>query len=316
MDNCLYQNKMNILYSSDDNYAQHMGVSIYSLLSHNQEIEDISIYVVDNEISMANREKLQIMAQQFANAHLEFVPFAQWKSKLNLNMEWEISLSSYARLFVDGMLPNTVSKVLYVDCDMIICDSLQELWNTNMKDNIVAAVQDAVSMDTKKAVGLKAGEKYFNAGLLLIDLAKWRELKIEDHCLDFIKQHSGKVIHHDQGVLNGIFHGQVCVLPVRYNLMTIHFLLDREKVLKYAREDAKFYSEEELLQAKNNPAILHFTPSFTCRPWVRGCKHPLKQLYWDVLGNTPWAGAVLQRNTTKYYVRLIEWWYRIAWSKF
>ena len=60
--------RMNVLYSSDDNYAQHMGVSIYSLLRHNAEFENIRLYVIDNDISPANKDKLREMVSRFSNA--------------------------------------------------------------------------------------------------------------------------------------------------------------------------------------------------------------------------------------------------------
>lgn len=170
--------RMNVLYSSDDNYAQHMGVSIYSLLRHNAEFENIRLYVIDNDISPENRDKLREMVSRFSNAEIMFLPFLEWKEKLRLNMSWDISISSYARLFVGEMLPETVDRVLYADCDMIVCEPLRELWNTPLGGKVLAAVQDSISADTKAAVGLQAGMRYFNAGLLLIDLAEWRARKM------------------------------------------------------------------------------------------------------------------------------------------
>ncbi len=133
--------RMNVLYSSDDNYAQHMGVSIYSLLRHNAEFENIRLYVIDNDISPENRDKLREMVSRFSNAEIMFLPFLEWKEKLRLNMSWDISISSYARLFVGEMLPETVDRVLYADCDMIVCEPLRELWNTPLDGKVLAAVQ-------------------------------------------------------------------------------------------------------------------------------------------------------------------------------
>lgn len=76
------------------------------------------------------------------------------------------------------MLPETVDRVLYADCDMIVCEPLRERWNTPLDGKVLAAVQDGISADTKAAVGLRAGMRYFNAGLLLIDLAEWRARKM------------------------------------------------------------------------------------------------------------------------------------------
>ena len=85
--------------------------------------------------------------------------------------------------------------------------------------------------------------------------------------------------------------------------------MSRAKILKYFREESPFYSEEEIAQAKAHPVVLHYTPSFTSRPWVRTCRHLLKKLYWDAVAKTPWAGAQPTKDTSK-YVRLIDWRYR------
>ena len=300
---------MHIVYSSDDNYAQHLGASIYSLLMHNSDAQ-IVIYVIDNGISCESKKKLQKTVACFPLSQIRWIDFSKWSEKLTLNMQWPISLSSYGRLFIGSMLPEDVSRCLYLDCDMIICDCIDGLWSRDMHGCTIAAVQDTVSRETKERIGVHCEEKYFNAGLLLIDLNKWRSIGAEQACLDFIAQYQGSVTHHDQGVLNGLFHQDVSILPLKYNVMTIHYIMSRAKILKYFREESPFYSEEELAQAKAHPVVLHYTPSFTSRPWVKTCRHPLKKLYWDAVAKTPWAGAQPVKDTSKWYVRLIDWRYR------
>lgn len=299
-----------LIYSSDDNYVQHLGASIYSLLDKNRDFKQVRIYVIDNSISKCNKEKLSQIIVGFSNAQLFYISFDKWKEQLQVNMEWDISLSSYARLFVGSMLPREVDRVLYLDCDMIVCDSLKSLWKTDFSGKILGAVQDSVSDSTKGAVGLMPRQRYFNAGMLLIDLAAWRKANIEEECRKFIRSHQGNVHHHDQGVLNGVLSGKIFFLPLRYNLMTIHYIFNRKKILRYFGEHAHFWTDSEIEKAKEKPVILHYTPSFTVRPWIEGCHHPLANLYWDNLACTPWRKAVPQINCTKWYVRLIEWRYR------
>jgi lipopolysaccharide biosynthesis glycosyltransferase len=208
------------------------------------------------------------------------------------------------------MLPETVNRVLYLDSDMVVTDSLSALWQTDLQGNIAGAVQDFVNDQTKGAVGLSPEEPYLNAGLWLIDLEAWRREKVEEACLGCIQAHGGTVTHHDQGVLNEVLRGRCSILPIRYNLMTIHYLFDRRQLKKYYQDHASFYSEEEVEEAKNHPAILHYTPSFTTRPWVAHCKHPKKHLYWDALQKTPFRGCAVSLDSTKWYVRLINWRYR------
>ena len=300
---------MHIVYSSDDKYAQHMGASIYLLLSHNAESE-IVIYVIDNGISSDSKERLQQIINQFPLSQLQWIDFSKWSEKLTLDMQWPISQSAYGRLFVGSMLPDSVQKCIYLDCDMIVCDKIDELWGFDLEGHTLAAVQDTVNAATKNSVGLYSAEQYFNSGFLLIDLQQWRRIGAEKKCIQFIDEHSGSVTHHDQGVLNGVFHKDVSILPLKYNVMTIHYIMNRRKIMKYFHEESRFYTEEEIERAKAHPTVLHYTPSFTSRPWVRTCRHPLKKLYWAAVEKTPWAGARPEPDRRKWYVRLLEWRYR------
>ncbi len=301
---------LRVIYSSDDNYAQHLGASVYSLLAHNRDFERVKVYIIENNISPGNKEKLISVADGFHNASMSFISFDRWRDSLKLDMPWHISVSAYARLFVSDMLSESIDRILYLDCDMIIASSLKKLWETELLDCLIGAVQDAVPDSVKLAVGLSAEDKYFNSGMLLIDLEKWRSENIQDKITAFLDEKKGRVIHHDQGVLNGVLKGRVKFVPLRYNLMTIHYILDLKHINKYFKNHAGFYGIEEIEKAKTEPAILHYTPSFTCRPWVKGCKHPFKSLYWQALSKTPWNGAKTERNTAKLKVRLVDFRYR------
>ena len=304
-------NELVVLFSSDDNYAQHLGAAIASLLENNKNFERILIYVVDNNISDSGRGRIKTICKNYANAKVIWLPFVSWKTQLKLNMSWDISISAYARLFAANLLPREVHKVLYMDCDMIVCESLYDLWNTDMGDYCLGAVQDSISDSTKAAVGLLPKEQYFNSGLLLINLDEWRKGNFQERCLKYIDEKNGTVTHHDQGVLNAVFRNTWYRLPLSNNVMTIHFIYDRDKIIKYFGEHAQFYTGDEISKAKDNPVILHFTPSFTSRPWFRGCKHPKRDFYWKYVAMTPWRNERPRRSNEKWYVRLINWRYRV-----
>ncbi|MDO5482473.1 MAG: glycosyltransferase family 8 protein [Bacteroidaceae bacterium] len=299
-----------MIFSSDNNYAQHLGVAIYSLLYNNKWSEHTVVYIIENLITETNKKKIEKVVSLFNNAEIRWITFDRWKEQLDLSMTWPISLSAYARLFVDGMLPLEVEKVLYLDCDMIVNASLYELWNLNLNDAVLAAVQDCVSDGIKNAVEVDSTAPYFNSGLLMINLRKWREDKIGERCVNYIYNKKGEVLHHDQGVLNGILQNKWIRLPLKYNVMTICYILSRKNMMKYYGEHAVYYSKEEIESAKEKPIIIHYTPSFTSRPWIKNCKHPLKYLYWNYLFLTPWKDVEPVRDTASWYVRLINWMFR------
>ena len=309
---CFSTNKiieMNILFSSDYNYARHLGGAIYSILCHN-EMEKIHFFVINNRISEANIEKIEQLIKGYENAEISFVPFDKFERQLHLNLAWPISLSSYARLFVGEMLPADVDRVLYLDCDMLVNANLSNLWNTEMGEYVLGAVQDQVSESVKLAIGLSLSDQYFNAGMLLIDLGKWREAKMGEECLQFIASHNGKVLHHDQGVLNGVLSHLWYRLPLKYNVMTIHYMMSQSGIKKFYGDEASFYDKDEMTLAKREPVILHYTPSFTTHPWEQHCKHPLQFYYNEALKMTPWKDYPLEKEKNPWYVKIINFYYR------
>lgn len=287
-----------------------MGVAMYSILINNQDVDLIQIFILNNQISEDNQSKIKKLAACFNNAVIRFIDFSPIADSLNLDMAWPISLSAYARLFVASLLPADVSRVLYMDCDFLINGSLKSLWNTDLQDYCIGAVQDQVTPRIKQSIGLLPEASYFNSGLLLIDLSKWRTLGIEQKCLDFIAALKGKVIHHDQGVLNGVFRANWMRIPLRYNVMTIHYMMNQRRLCEYNKDFSDFYSEEEVTTAKKSPIGIHYTPSFTTRPWQKDCKHPLRNLYSFMMQHTEWHDYPLEENPYPWYVNIINWRYR------
>lgn len=301
---------MNILFSSDDNYARHLGVAIDSLLLHNIDVPKIRLFIIDNHISQLNIDKLESVVNSFKNSEIIFIPFESYVKKLSLNLAWPISLSSYARLFVGEMLPADVERVLYMDCDIVVKGSLLKLWNWDLGDNCLGAIQDTIPARTKASVGLSPTQPYFNAGVLLIDLKRWRQNKVGERCLAFIDSHAGRVSHHDQGVLNGVLMGQWARLPLKYNVMTVHYMMSQNKIRKFYKDDATFYDSYETEDAIKKPVILHFTPSFTVRPWEKNCSHPFRDDYKGLYLSLPWKDVPFSRSNDPWYVRLLNLRYR------
>lgn len=298
---------LNVIYSSDNNYCVYMGVSILSLLENNRHFKNINIYIIDNNIGIENKEKL-INTVKYYRRQIFFIKFDKYKKYLNLNMPWDISISSYARLFVCSMLPLDINKVLYFDCDTIIVDSLEELWNENIDEFCVAGVCDTVPSNVKQMVGLKNTDFYINAGMLLINLKKWREYNLENKFLKFIDNHNGSVIHHDQGVINGVIKNKK-ILPVKYNLMTSYYMMERKEIIEFYNVEDEFYSEKEIKEAIKSPVYIHYTPGFTTRPWIKGCKHPKVNLFWKYLKMTPWKDLKPIKNNEKIRVKIVNWIY-------
>lgn len=169
------------------------------------------------------------------------------------------SLSQYTRLFVSSDLPSELQRVLYLDCDIMIKQSIRELWNLNLHGKTIGALMDAFSKYYRVNIELEE-DVMFNSGVMLIDLDKWKKNEIENKVLAFIASKHGKIEQGDQGALNAVLsHDTYCFEP-RFNSVTIFYDFTYEEMLIY-RRPPKFYTEKQIEIAKNNPSIIHFTTS-------------------------------------------------------
>src|SRR5262249_44225277 len=93
-----------------------------------------------------------------------------------------------SKLFIVELLPPDVHRVLYLDCDIIVRGDVEGLWNYDLYDSVVGAVEDP-NMHYKEKLGLLPGQPYFNAGVLLVDLDRWRAGRVGPRALNFLHSH-------------------------------------------------------------------------------------------------------------------------------
>lgn len=302
---------MNILYASDDNYAEIMGISILSLLENNQDIDDIRVYIINDDISENNCKKIESIFEIY-NRHLPI-----WKKVKGINeaLQMEVyedrfSQTQFARLFLEEIVDEEDDRVLYLDCDTIIHDSLKAFWNMSLEGKIGAVLADAFSPLYRKNIGLEKNDLMFNSGVMLIDMVKWRNECVGHQLRAFIRAHKGMVQQGDQGVLNAVLSKKVCTFSPRYNFLTNYSAFPYDDMLLY-RKPVNIYSEEEIEVAKASPCIIHYTSSFMiARPWENGTEHPYKNLWMDYKSKSPWNEEIQKKKRMKKwkmaYVKLSE----------
>lgn len=262
---------MNIAYASDDNFVDVMCVSIMSFNDHNS---DATIYIMDCGIAEHNKQKILELCS--GKNTVLFVDAKSSLEKLDYNLNLDRgSIASYARLFVGSMISPNVNKILYLDSDTLVRGCLKELYNTELQSYTIGGVRDSFSALNKKVFGIKKGELFINAGVLLIDLDKWRKQKIENRVYELLNRKS-KMFQGDQGIINAVFHGNEMELQLKYDVMTYLYDFSYEEMMLYRKPD-NYYSEEEIKKCIENPTIVHFSSSFgSSRPWntIENNKHP------------------------------------------
>jgi lipopolysaccharide biosynthesis glycosyltransferase len=129
-------------------------------------------------------------------------------------------------LYLADVLPSNAERVLFLDADTWVCDDLRSLWDVDMGDSVLAAVRDPAIPCCASPRGVKGWHEagipmdapYFNAGVLLIQLARWRQLSLTGRALAYLRRHAGNVDFLHQEALNAVVWNQWHQLDERWNL--------------------------------------------------------------------------------------------------
>ena len=176
-----------------------------------------------------------------------------------------ISLSTFYRLKLASLLPD-VEKVLYLDCDVVVNDDIEQLYNTDITDYYAAGVMDTAMKSSGWVPKLEKDNLYFNAGVLLFNLEKIRQDNIEQKFEAYTTENIDNIRVGDQQIINVVCQGKIKQLPSDWNVQSSNFI---------NRSD---YT--------NNPKIVHYVGKQ--KPWIFGSMNYWKNLYFDVLDKTPW----------------------------
>lgn len=289
---------MNVVYASNDNYVRHLAASMCSLLERNKACDSITIYILSIGLSPDNVEKLRRLAGRYGRS-LKTAEMGDLRDRLEgASDTGGYDISIMARLFMGEILPPEMERVLYLDCDTIVAQSLEKLWDTDLEGCVMGAVMEPTIYEAvKESIGLGETEAYYNSGVLLVDLNLWRQDKIQKQLLDFWREKEGKLFASDQDVLNGVLRRRVKMLPPRYNFFT-NYRYFSYGYLTQRCPSYKEVTEEMFVLAKRHPAVIHYMGDE--RPWFRGNFNHYRRAYEVYAKKTPWAGIPKERGKELY----------------
>lgn len=280
---------MDIVVCTDNNYVMPTGVLICSICENNK-LEKITFHVIgDNALNDKGKKILKEQVYLY-NQEVYFYTMMV-NSELNSlllmdqkNQPKHLTIVSYFRLFLATILPTSVEKVLYLDCDIIVRHSLKELWNTDITDYAIGSIVDVDEGSLSKFNRLRYPQRfgYFNSGVLLVNLSYWRKYNLQEEYISFLKNYPERILHHDQDVLNYVLRERKKSLHLKYNV---------QNGFMFKTVNISWEYENELNEAITDPYIIHY---IACKkPWVKGCTHPYKSEYFKYRQLTRWKNEPL-----------------------
>lgn len=277
---------MRIVYACDDNYAALTAISAVSLLKHNPGAE---IILVGCRLKPDSIETVKSRVEKFGGPFRYVDVSAKIDELQAMGASSYVSYAVYSRIFIGELLSDLSGKVLYLDCDTLVVDSIAEIFDTDLKGNPLALAPDAAHPAYKRVISLPPDKPYFNTGVTLIDLGEWRERKCTERLMEELKSPHGRNPLGDQDIIVRVLNDEITELDRRWNFLSQYILYKR----------------------KEKPAIYHFSGNTLGRPWFTSSKHPLRETYRQTAYETGLLDVAEQTRRMAFEYKLQYWLFRL-----
>ena len=290
-------NKIFICYASSDLFSEPTGISIISLLENNKHIPIEKIFVLDYGILSENRKRFESISETY-KIPFEFIRskeiIEQKRDELGLT-DFEGSMATYSRAFIDVIVPEYVDDLVYIDSDTVVVGDITDLVYMDMNETVMSAIiginqYPVPGEPANPELNLLSGNHcYFACGIVRYSLTNWRK----KNCLNLICSTCRKLKEFknaDQTLINNAIP-EAWIIPMhpRFNSW-LHELPPCYGEVELTR--GGFYSKEVAKEAVNNPAIHHYKGALF-RPWFKGSLSRANEAYFKYKAMSPWKDTPL-----------------------
>jgi lipopolysaccharide biosynthesis glycosyltransferase len=261
--------KIHICTASDKNYGKYAGVMIASVLFSAKKDDELIFHILDGGISDVDKTYIEELKKIKA---FEIIYYKIDDKEYEICPVSYLPIATFYRVKIASILKD-VDKVLYLDCDLIVNKSLKELYNSDIENYWIAGIEDPIAQKNKERLGYDEKYLYFNAGVLLINLKKWREDKIEAKLFEYMKNSREKIKWVDQDLLNDVLYEKALEVDKRWNSQNFPY-------------GHTYKDEKEYKKALKKPYIIHYI--LAEKPWQIGSMVPRRKYYFKNFKKTPW----------------------------
>jgi lipopolysaccharide biosynthesis glycosyltransferase len=273
----------------DANYLAPASAVIRSCLVHSNGRSLQFEIIHDESLSRDDRQRLQAMcveAGALVNLHL-----MDERRLRGLPAVDRFGSIVWWRLLLPELLEH-VDRLLYLDCDTLVLSSLDPLWREDLGTSPLAAVANVVEPRMREHVGtlgIAYPGGFFNAGVLLLQLDRMRDERSTEELLDYSLRHQKMLLWNDQDALNVVFKERWHSLHPRWNA--------QNNLWSWRDWAIDVFGPRTVDEAVRAPVIRHFEGPSVAKPWHYLCPVPHRDVYLEMLAQTPWAGAPMEDRT-------------------
>lgn len=288
------ENVVPVVLAANQKYVPILYTCAQSVVEHAKAENQYEIYVFHTDIT-ADSQKM--FHDRLGRNHIKFtfVNVSKRVAGYILQAKEHITTETFYRFLILDIL-KTYPKVVYLDCDMIICHDVADLYRTEMGDNLIAAVLDPdfagqCNMKTsdmreycRNTLGIENPFEYFQAGVLVFNVQEMNKVVTVEKLLEM--SDTGIYRFSDQDILNVICKDRVTYLDMAWNMIFDCDHFRWQKVIKYA----PYYILDAYENARKNPYIIHYAGFL--KPWMKP-DEDFGYMFWDVARRTPYYEQIL-----------------------
>lgn len=279
--------RLDVTCSTDDKYLQHCAAMLCSLFENNQE-HDITVHLLHHGLSQEGMNFLSSLAKRYGNSVRFYdVDITQFKN-VSISGKPNLSKTCYFRILLSSLVSDQVEKILYLDCDVIVLKDVSTLFQLDLENYGVAAVEDVMpGFDYhRNIIGIDLKQAGFCSGVLMINLKYWREHDCEKHMLDFGNRMGHKLWMEDQDILNHEFRKHWFKLPYKY-MKTPMSIASLDSQQRWA----------DLEEYAFDPVIIHYAAHV--KPWL-DISIPDDKYYWKYVRISAFPNPQKTRTLPQY----------------
>lgn len=239
---------MNIFFAIDQHYFKYLYIAICSILKNSAPEDQFYFFILHNHLSKMEKQKIENL-KGIKNFKIEYISIDETSLLHCRREDYHLALTAFYRYLIPE-LRTKIDKAIYLDVDIVVKSSLFPLWKTDLQNYYLAAIPDKYyrfNEQYKDKIGLSKDSMYYNTGVLLLNLKKFRENRITEQLITKSIENIDLYEYGDQDALNIICKDKIKTVPYRYNM--------QGSCLKFIKTDAYMYQEYKKM------VVRHFTGS-------------------------------------------------------
>ncbi|GHU86897.1 hypothetical protein FACS189476_01210 [Spirochaetia bacterium] len=262
-------NNVPVVLASSEYFVPYAAVALQSILDTMSSDTNYDIIFLHVDISPAAQKRLRSFTSDiYSNVSLRFYNVSKDVADTNFAVNAHLALQTFFRLYLQK-IGRHYERILFIDCDVIVKTDIADLYRVDIGDNLIGAALDPdhtgqyasipeVKTYTDTVLELNDPYSYFQAGVLLFNIAEFNKRFVENEIVDIAQKR--ECMFCAQDVLNMVCKGSIYFFDMAWNVITDCGGPRMDTILRSPNSVYDAY-----MKARQNPKIIHYAGNL--KPW-------------------------------------------------